>query len=87
MRAMMLAATGLALLLPLTAAELAGASDAGWEVCSLVYLKGAADPSCNYRTHAQCQAAISGLGGSCFDNPYRKPAGRPLAKKSSQRSP
>lgn len=66
------------------AAAGANASDAGWEVCSLVYLKGAADPSCNYRTHAQCQAAISGLGGSCFDNPYRKPASKPPAKKSSR---
>ena len=87
MRAVMLTTSGLTLLLPLIAAEPAGASDAGWEVCSLVYLKGAAEPSCNFRTHAQCQAAISGLGGSCFDNPYRKPASKPLAKKSNRQSP
>lgn len=62
----------------------ARASDAGWEFCSLVYLKGGADPMCNYRTLAQCEAYISGLGGSCFANPNRKPASKPLAKKTQR---
>lgn len=62
----------------------ARASDAGWEFCSLVYLKGGADPMCNYRTLAQCQAAISGLGGSCFENPYRKATDKPLARKNQR---
>lgn len=59
----------------------ANASDAGWAVCSVVYLKGAAEPSCNFRTHTQCQAAISGLGGTCIDNPYPRPASKPLAQR------
>lgn len=58
------------------------ASDAGWEFCSLVYLKGGADPVCNYHTLAQCQAYISGLGGTCYENPNRKPVSRPQAKNS-----
>lgn len=62
----------------------ASASDAGWEFCAQVYFKGAAEPSCNYRTLAQCQAAISGLGGSCFENPYPRSASKPLAKSAKR---
>lgn len=77
-------ATGLITALLIGGTAPAIASDAGWEFCSLVYLKGGADPMCNYRTRAQCEAYISGLGGSCFENPNRKPAGKPLAKNSKR---
>lgn len=66
-------------------AKFASASDAGWEFCSLVYLKGGADPVCNYRTFEQCQAAISGLGGTCIQNPYFRVKKQPESSARSRR--
>lgn len=80
-------AAGLVAILALpamTTATPVSAADAGWEFCSQVYLKGAAEPTCNYRTLAQCQAAISGLGGTCFENPYPRPVSKPLANRRKQ---
>ena len=60
-------------------------ADAGWEFCSLIYLKGAAEPECNFRTFAQCQAAISGLGESCITNPYPRLTKQQTTPKDKRR--
>lgn len=80
----MMIATGLVMALPVAGAIHAKASDAGWEFCSLVYLKGGADPMCNFRTLAQCEASTSGLGGTCMRNPNPRPVSRPVQKSRSQ---
>lgn len=60
-------------------------ADAGWEFCSLIYLKGGAEPACNFRTFEQCQASISGLGGTCVKNPYPRLTKQQTAPKDKRR--
>jgi Protein of unknown function (DUF3551) len=39
--------------------------------------------NCGFSTLAQCRATISGIGGSCYENPfYNAPAARPKKTKS-----
>ncbi len=62
-----------AALLIAAASTLAGTSggqaDANLPVCAQTY--GKSDGiSCNYASYAQCRAFVSGLAGSCIDNPY-----------------
>ncbi len=47
-----------------------GRADANAAVCAQTY--GKSDGlSCNFATYEQCRAFVSGLAGSCIDNPYR----------------
>lgn len=57
-------------------------ADANAAVCAQTY--GKSDGlSCNYANYDQCRAFISGIAGSCVDNPYRRGAlaEMPRAKK------
>ena len=48
-------------------------ADANAPVCAQTY--GKSDGlSCNYISYDQCRAFVSGVGGSCIDNPYRNGA-------------
>ncbi len=48
-----------------------GRADANLPVCAQTY--GKSDGiSCNYATYEQCRAYVSGLAGSCIDNPYHR---------------
>ena len=39
--------------------------------CATTYgLGGSAGTACDFYTFAQCQAMVSGVGGSCSSNPY-----------------
>ncbi|MGH6712774.1 MAG: DUF3551 domain-containing protein [Bradyrhizobium sp.] len=66
MRQFTLAALGLAALMANTTP---GHADANLPVCAQTY--GKSDGiSCNYANYEQCRAFVSGLAGSCIDNPY-----------------
>jgi hypothetical protein len=41
--------------------------------------------NCGFATWQQCQAAISGIGGSCGANPMYQPAARPYPPQSHYR--
>ncbi|WP_291866144.1 DUF3551 domain-containing protein [Bradyrhizobium sp.] len=46
-----------------------GHADANLPVCAQTY--GKSDGiSCDYASYEQCRAYVSGLAGSCIDNPY-----------------
>lgn len=52
-------------------------ADANAAVCAQTY--GKSDGiACNYATHEQCRAAVSGLAGSCIDNPYLQGGRKPV---------
>ena len=53
-----------------------GRADANAAVCAQTY--GKSDGlACNYATYEQCRAAVSGLAGSCIDNPYLRGGTKP----------
>jgi len=53
-----------------------GRADANAAVCAQTY--GKSDGlACNYATYQQCRAAVSGLAGSCIDNPYLRSVATP----------
>lgn len=46
-------------------------ADANAPFCATTYgMGGAAGTACNFYSFAQCQAMVSGVGGSCSSNPY-----------------
>jgi hypothetical protein len=51
----------------------------GYPVCLYAYRWGGSDVDCSYTTLAQCQAAVSGRGGTCMNNPYLANAQMPGA--------
>jgi hypothetical protein len=58
------------------AGALPGHADANAAVCAQTY--GKSDGlACNYATYEQCRAAVSGLAGSCIDNPYLRGGPKP----------
>lgn len=46
-----------------------GRADANLPVCAQTY-GNSEGISCNYANYEQCRAYVSGLAGSCIDNPY-----------------
>lgn len=84
MRQLAFAALPLAGLL-ITTGVTPGRADANAAVCAQTY--GKSDGlACNYATFEQCRAAVSGLAGSCIDNPYRPGAPKP-AQPRKRRAP
>ena len=60
-------------------------ADANAPVCAQTY--GKSDGlSCNYATYEQCRAFISGLAGSCVDNPHLR-AGSNQYQPKTRRGP
>jgi Protein of unknown function (DUF3551) len=58
-------------------------ADANAPFCATTYgMGGSAGTACNFYTLAQCQATISGVGGSCSSNPYLREsfAGTPRSR-------
>lgn len=47
-----------------------GKADGNLAVCAQTYGKGEGI-SCDFTNYEQCRAYVSGLAGSCVDNPYR----------------
>jgi Protein of unknown function (DUF3551) len=73
-----LSAIAALLALPVMSVFSNAAADANAAVCAQTY--GKSDGlACNYATYEQCRAAVSGLAGSCIDNPYLR-AGSPSAR-------
>ena len=73
-----LSAIAALLALPLMSVFSNAAADANAAVCAQTY--GKSDGlACNYATYEQCRAAVSGIAGSCIDNPYLR-AGSPSAR-------
>ena len=68
MRQFNLAALWLAAM-PVMAEMTPAYADANLPVCAQTYGKGDGI-SCNYANYEQCRAFVSGLAGSCIDNPY-----------------
>jgi hypothetical protein len=60
-------------------------ADANAAVCAQTY--GKSDGlACNYATYEQCRAAVSGLAGSCINNPYSRNVANP-APPRKRRAP
>ena len=71
-----LSAIAALLALPVMSVFSNAAADANAPVCAQTY--GKSDGlACNYATYEQCRAAVSGIAGSCIDNPR---AGSPSAR-------
>lgn len=49
-------------------------------VCATTYGMGGAVTQCDFATYAQCMATISGVGGSCSDNPHYSFARTPRSR-------
>jgi len=48
-------------------------ADANAPFCATTYgLGGSAGTACDFYTLAQCQASVSGVGGSCSANPFSR---------------
>lgn len=63
-----------------------GHADANAPVCARVYSQGGDYQECNFYNYQQCQATVSGRGGSCFDNPtYRESLARMPQRSRSAR--
>ena len=60
-------------------------ADANLPVCAQTYGKGDGI-SCNYANYEQCRAYVSGLAGTCIDNPYYRAASNStLPRKRNRR--
>jgi hypothetical protein len=80
MRLLTLTAATLSLAGVLFAGTSPGRADANAAVCAQTY--GKSDGlACNYATYEQCRAAVSGLAGSCIDNPYLRGVARPAPSR------
>lgn len=56
-------------------------------VCASLYTGMGQIDQCDFYNYQQCQATVSGIGGTCFDNPALKRAGTsPAGAKPRQRS-
>lgn len=70
MRRLALTATALSLaIVSALAATNVSRADANASVCAQRYGKGEG-LECNFATYAQCSAYVSGISGTCVDNPY-----------------
>ena len=48
-------------------------ADGNAPFCATTYgMGGSAGTACDFYTFAQCQATVSGVGGSCSTNPYAR---------------
>ena len=61
-------------------------ADADAPVCATTYSQGGAVTLCNFYNYAQCQATISGRGGSCSDNPSLRDSYNRSASRIRSRS-
>ena len=66
--ALMLAGTGI------------GRADGNLPVCAQTYGKGEGI-SCDFTNYEQCRAYVSGLAGSCINNPYRSSSKQVSARR------
>lgn len=56
-------------------------ADANAPVCARLYTGNGAIDQCDFYNYQQCQATVSGIGGTCFDNlALKQPAPRAGAK-------
>ena len=79
------ALTAMSLVAIITAGTEPGRADANAPVCAQTY--GKSDGiACNYANYEQCRAAVSGLAGSCIDNPYPRATPNPAAPRKRGRS-
>ena len=68
----------------LAAGSTSGRADANAAVCAQTY--GKSDGlSCNFATYEQCRASVSGISGSCIDNPYYRGAQNQAPRQRSRR--
>jgi hypothetical protein len=68
----------------MSAPALAQTYSPGYPVCLYAYRWGGSDVDCSYSTMAQCQASVSGRGGTCMLNPYSanaQMAGAPTSRR------
>jgi uncharacterized protein DUF3551 len=67
-----LAAAAVTIAAAFSAATRADAQSA-YPFCAIYAAKGGT-PSCHFATREQCMADVSGLGGTCVENPSYRPA-------------
>lgn len=61
-------------------------ADANAPVCARLYTGNGAIDQCDFYNYQQCQATVSGIGGTCFDNLALKQASPRAGTKPRQRS-
>jgi len=49
--------------------------------CTIYYKDSGGTPRCNFATHEQCVASISGIGGLCVQNSQYRPRAQPSTRR------